>query len=556
MRRTILAVAALALVLSSSHRGAEAAGPVRSSMPNVPSISITGTSSPATSGGGIEWPDGQGLPTFARPRHLHVVDVLDAPGDEQMLYATLQGVINRRRPRIFLIQDPRENERGRFWLRHLDVPFTVHTKPSELLDRFGSEVRGSIVYDPEVPDTINLATTLAGLRRGVVATPDLADMLEARFGLPVLEDLRGRFTDAIDVYSWQYEHLWPRTTHRMLIGIPPLSEGEPFGALRDYAVANRAMVFWLDPNVAVQANLLERILSELEPNTPYLGWFAQDVAGEASGVQIASEHSVYVLPADWFKNMTVFSGRCCRNMPDRRVLATPPLENQIYVTFSFYDGDNLQYDEQSMRGIWDNPDRGEVPINWTISPLLWDAAPAILRYYRETASANDLLIAGVSGAGYASPTAWPDSTFHLFTEQSATYMDRAGMDIVWVANVVDGQHREMSEAEAQAYIDDVDPLGIMLTAWPSPIETTILNLSTPQSTVWVIASVAQAQEVIAASAVAWDGASPLFLSIGVSPWDMSPSDIVEIADSLGPEYTVVRADQYFELVREAFGLAS
>jgi hypothetical protein len=34
-------------------------------------------------------------------------------------------------------------------------------------------------------------------------------------------------------------------------------------------------------------------------------------------------------------------------------------------------------------------------------------------------------------------------------------------------------------------------------------------------------------------------------------WEMTPSDVVEIANSLGPEYTVVRADQYFELVREA-----
>ncbi len=520
--------------------------------PELRSISLPGTPSAvgAARTGGITWPDGQALPTFSRPHHLQVVDILSAPGDEQMLFATLQGVVNRQRPRIYLIQDSSEDKKGTFWLRHLDVPYTVHASPWSLLDRFGAKVRGTIVYDPAVPDTINLATTLAGLRRGVVATPKLADRLEADYGLPVLRDLRGRFTDAMDAYTWQYEYLWSQTTHRMLIGIPPQNDGESFGMLRDYAVANRAMVFWLDPTDAVERALFERILGDVEPNTPYLGWFAQDVAGESSGTQLASEHGVYVLAADWFKNMTVFSARCCRQMTDPEAPPTPPLEDRIFVTFTFSDGDNLQYDQQSMRGIWDSPDRGRVPMNWTISPLLWDAAPAILRYYRETATANDLLVAGASGAGYASPTPWPDATLHLFTEQTAKYMDRAGIDTVHVLNWVDGQLVEMSQAEAQAYIDDVGPVGIMLN-WGPGTETTILNGTTPQSTMRATGSVAEAQGAIAQLAAGWDGTSPLFLSIGINAWEMSPSDVVEIANSLGPEYTVVRADQYFELVREA-----
>jgi L-ascorbate metabolism protein UlaG (beta-lactamase superfamily) len=36
----------------------------------------------------------------------------------------------------------------------------------------------------------------------------------------------------------------------------------------------------------------------------------------------------------------------------------------------------------------------------------------------------------------------------------------------------------------------------------------------------------------------WDGASPLFLSIGINTWEMSPADVVRIADSLGPEFVV------------------
>src|SRR4029453_5562279 len=46
---------------------------------------------------------------------------------------------------------------------------------------------------------------------------------------------------------------------------------EPYGYLRDYAVANKAMVFWLDSNVPEQKALFEKILSDVKPGTPYLG---------------------------------------------------------------------------------------------------------------------------------------------------------------------------------------------------------------------------------------------------------------------------------------------
>jgi hypothetical protein len=179
----------------------------------------------------------------------------------------------------------------------------------------------------------------------------------------------------------------------------------------------------------------------------------------------------------------------------------------------------------------------------------------MLRYYRETATPNDLLAAGVSGAGYASPTPWPDGNFQPFAEQTGIYMDRADLDVLHVLNWVGGQQVAMSQAESQAFIDSVAPLGIQLN-WGAGTETTILNGTTPQSTVLATANVAQAQTAITQAAAGWNGTSPLFLSIGISGWDMSPSDVVEIANSLGPKFEVVRADQYFALVRKALGLST
>ncbi|HEX5949825.1 MAG TPA: discoidin domain-containing protein, partial [Actinomycetota bacterium] len=366
-------------------------------------------------------------------------------------------------------------------------------------------------------------------------------------GLPPIQDLRGRFTDAMDAYTWQYEELWPRTTHRMLVALPP-RQGQFFGGLRDYAVANRAMVYWLDPTDPVERGMYERILATVEPTTSFLGWFPQGGTGEWSGVELLSEHGVITFAADRFENMTVFSAPCCHELPDPPETPAPPLGDRIYVTFTFSDGDNLAYDQHTMRALWGDPARGRVPMNWTISPALWDAAPAILRYYRETAAENDLLIAGPSGLGYVYPTPWPDETFHLFTELTGRYMDRTGIDIAWTFNMVNGQPVEISRADAQAYGDDVDPLGMMLMYHPRGVE--IIG-GVPWSSTIGVSSVAEAEERIAERSAWWDHESPMFLSVYMIAWETSPSDVVQIADSLGPDYVVVRADRYFELIREA-----
>lgn len=160
------------------------------------------------------------------------------------------------------------------------------------------------------------------------------------------------------------------------------------------------------------------------------------------------------------------------------------------------------------------------------------------------------MIAGPSGAGYASPTPWPDDSFRQFTEMTARYMRRSGIETVWIADWVDGDSGRMSPAEAQRYIEDVRPSGIMLQAWWPSTEHTLLNGSTPQSILSVVGAVGWALRAIHDATAGWDGASPLFLSIGINTWEMSPADVVRIADSLGPEFVVVRAD-HFELMRQA-----
>ncbi|GIO13800.1 hypothetical protein J19TS2_33550 [Cohnella xylanilytica] len=641
----------------------------------------------------IQWPAHQALPSFARAERLDVANVREQPGDVKLLMTTLQGLVNREKPRIYLIQN--ENDP---WFENMSLPHTVYDSYLDLFNKYRKAVKGLIVYDPDVPDSINVATTLAGLKDAVVVSPEWADTLTAApYNLQVLDDLRGRFEGKLDAYQWQYDQLWSLTTHRMLIGLSPntsipippgipdtfdtiaeetrqlrdasnrdtyeydlssylgedavyvrfddsfpqdgwgpavhaisveadgqtiarfdtntpeeeaylydrqgskalpgadhrfadngnyfvyefkppadakkltisiemwnqfkVSVGnvrplsseqrEPYGYLRDYAVANKAMVFWLSTDVPEQRALFEKILSDVEPGTPYLGWFSNDFEGEAASVDLLSSYSVFTLAADWFHNMTVFSGTRPEKVKDRKLVKAKP-ENKIYVTFTFGEGDNLQYDENHMREIlWEDPARGQVPINWTSSPLLYDAAPAILNYYRQTATDNDLLVAGPSGAGYFSPHPWPETTFPDFLKKGYRYMKETGMTIPMVINREGTTDVPLTEEEAAAYGKYAKVPGILLAGGSFGIN---IVGGVPVSNQKGIGTVQDGKNALADAKAGWDGKSPLFLSVGVNAWGMRPSDVLAIAESLGPEYEVVAADRYFSLVRQAYGL--
>ncbi|MGO4538063.1 GxGYxYP domain-containing protein [Paenibacillus sp. 2TAB19] len=646
----------------------------------------------------ISWPTEQALPSFSKVKELDVADIYDAPGDIKLMLATLQGIVNRVEPRVYLLEN---KEEGKFtWLNDLDVKYKVRDDYWQIVRTYAKEINGVIVYDPKIPDSVNVATTLAGLKGAVVASPDLAKKLQAApYNLKVLDDLQGKFKDRLDAYTWQYENLWSQTTKRMIVGLSPqtsirlpdnqedlftllgqdttqerdgankkvydfdlsdslgdsdvylrfgdaftqdgwgaavhevtvkadgetiaqftagtaeeeaflydrdgsqVSEGqgghrfadngryfiykftppagakqltasvemwnqykvsvssvqpvsseqkEPYGYLRDYAVANKAMVFWLDSNIPEQRELFEKILSDVKPGTPYLGWFSNDVDGEFSGVEITSNHGVYVLAADWFSNLTVFSGTKA-NKPKPAAVKTPKLENKIYVTYTFSEGDNFQYNQHRMRILWDDPSRGKVPLNWTSSPLLYDAAPAMLNYFNETATANDQIIAGPSGAGYFYPNAWPAQSFSAFLKQSNSYMEKTGMTIPYVLNRIDSQNVPLDDAHAAAYMKEYNPAGMFLS-WEDHYGVELLGGKLPVSTIQGISTAQDGKTILDNAKAGWDGKSPKFVSLGLLAWSLTPSDIAELQASLGPEFAAVRADQYFSLIRSAYGL--
>jgi len=656
------------LLLSGAVAGASAV--------DLPAFSQTASTGTAP----LYWPPNQALPTFPAAYSLIAADLSLLDGNQQGLLVSLQGVVNRNRPRLYFYwgSDPTNVA----WLKSIGVPYTTTTDPLSLLQQYRSEISGAIIYDPEVPDTINLATTLAGIHGAVIASADLATL----YKLPTIEDLRGRFTTNLDVYRYGLKNVYPQATKRLITAIGPsnsqatpgvqwttllqvtqpvtdasnsgtytadltpfLAGGpsiyvryqdaysndgwgpsvsqvtvtadgnviasfqpgtpaeQPFlldpdssqissggwrfadggnyfiykftppagtktltlsttmwneyllsatstqpsyqvvnALFRDYIVATKAPVVWLDPNVEAEASLLTQILQTMQPDLPYLGWFPH--GDEMTGVTLCAQNSTVVVAADFFYNASVFSGVRAPVKAHQPAAPVPKLAKKIYLSLTMVEGDNIQYDQHRLRQIWDDPGRGQVPLGWSISVLLLDIAPSMLAYFQETQSVNDLLVAGPSGAGYTYPVMWPAATLPSYMQRSGRYMERTGMLSLFAYNRNNSTDVALSPQLVNLYKSNVPGLRGIIYNYESSSSASMID-GVPIATLMGVNDTQSGISALTSIAQSWDGTAPLFIAAGLESWNITPTDAKTLVNALGSDFEVVRPDVFFQLFR-------
>jgi hypothetical protein len=468
--------------------------------------------------------------------------------EDSILFTTLKGLVNKTQPRIYSYDTNTVNGEGKYtWLEDLNLNYSQVTDKNSMITKYRNEISGIVVYDDNYPDTINLATTIAGLSNGIVAAPSQVAMLtSAPYNLSILSDLRGQFNNKVQIYQYLYNNYWSSCTHRILVGLNPEAHK---GVIRDYALAIGAAVVWLDPNVPSENTLLRSFLSTMPENSAYMGWWTE----EGAGVMLASEYSVSTVASDWSTNLSVFAGMS-RAVSVKPVPAKPALQNKIYLTFIMSDGDNVQYMEHKMKEHWDNPDRGSVPIGWTVSPAALDVAPSLLDYYYDTATSNDCLISGPSGVGYTYPNYWPNQAgLDKFVRMTEDYNNRAGLRVITIWNTITGG---INTNVGESFANNAPSL-LGLTAMNGPGgQIDIYNNKLPSQRLNATYCYDQASlQMEVNNAIAnWNGTSPRFVAIQCEPWDVTPTMIKNVASTLNSNVAVVRTDNYFQLIREYNGL--
>jgi hypothetical protein len=479
---------------------------------------------------GIRWPAGQLLPSFSTPaRVLDCIDLGSADGAEVDLFASLEGIVNRTRPQIVCAN---RVEQAFAWLDIHKLSYHSISGYDAIL-KYRTNVTGLVVTDPDQPHTLNLATTMAGVNDELICDPRLlATLTNAPYNLPIVDDVRGRFADKVAVYRYLRSNCWSHCTHRIFAGMGPTLHGH----LRDYLVATKTATVWLGPDNPDDAEVLRSFVSDMTPlNGVYMGWWP----GEGDGLEWIAHYGIPVLASDFFCNATVFSG-VAQPIRVPKIPPPPPLENLVYVAMILSDGDNVQYMQHTMKIDWDNATRGTIPIGWTASPLAVDLDPMMLSYYWRTATTNDCLVSGPSGAGYAHINDWNPANLAAFARISAPYLERSGLRVITIWDRV-------TVPVAQAFATNCPSL-LGLTDQSGTYNDVNLGLRTIELTPTYTSTVGELVAGITNAAATWNGAAPLFIAAQSDVWNLGPAGLVQAARFLDPhKYKLVRPDQLFLL---------
>lgn len=528
------------------------------------------------------------LPAFQMPEHLEIYDIRRASYDGKLSITTMVGLINRPQPRIYLISD----DDDAFWLKEVFASVSQHTSPvvnedvlEVLLRTYRGSIQGLIIYDPDFMDSVNIATTLAGQRDGIVLSPAQVGTLQGPFDLPILADLRTyKWRTRLQAYRWAQQHLLRGASSRLVAGMHPTIAG----GLRSFLVATRTFVYWLDgrdflpdPRMGflTERCLMRQILRAFPPGTVHLGWFID----EGSGVALASKAAIPVLASDYYSNLEVWTSiqpavpyapqetgpGVHKSSPEAAesavrdvvvplvgAVATPaPNSRKVYVSFTMSEGDNLQYNQHRLAHLWRDPARGSIPIGWTTSPVLMQAAPSLAAYYVRTATPNDELIAGPSGAGYIFPSRWPDAQLSAYLQRTGQLMQSMNLKVLQVLDTnclhsigipipswLGGSGMALTNHQLQQrFAQALAPFGLhgLLSGTERSKPGWAVKGGVPvYQNMGLADSVNKAVKLIR-KAASTNRQRPLFLNVYVLAWTMTPSDLKKVMQELGSEYEVV-----------------
>lgn len=426
--------------------------------------------------------------------------------DEAIAAACMQGLANRHAPLVYLVcqDDPKHRsgkpgyddfgapiERPRatpwFWLDTMRAPGRwlsdrqVQQLSSfrQLFDLTKDYVKGFVIWDPAVPATVNVATTIAGVEDLMVLSPDLYEAFGKATGLPVKKDLRGMFDGSVtgsrkvDAYRWAIDHYLKkgRCSTRLVGNFNDAWQSRENGwttyALeRDRFVAEKAFCFELSPwdyfqpedepdaPLGLEKKTLLEIfetvytLAQGKNMTEFCGFFniRKLKKGEPVGVITEWEQVYLMSPYNFYQNTVtndVYNQTFHKWAPNEplkqgRPTQKLPLENKVYICMQVCDMDSTTPLYDTMVALWHDPRRGELPLAWGLNPNLSEIFPDLFRYYYDTRTANDYFCADASAAGYFNPSQIAAENWDTVQAHCSHWYRHADMTISGM--VLDGEH--------------------------------------------------------------------------------------------------------------------
>lgn len=338
------------------------------------------------------------------PEHLVVADVSRQSTDVNTLLVALQGIVNRNGPRLYLINQTNPLYYDEVWLTYMkDKGYTGEEEwikdPKDVLRRFRTEITGSIIYDPEIPGSINAAWMLAGLKNALPASDEVAKAWD----LPVVEDLRGKFKRNVDAYRYVYDNYWDRMNHFVLAWHHPR---DPAVGCRDSIVQWNVFTFWISAHAdeekgcdpIAEEEFVQEVLANTPGNVPVMGWMKwTDKLGveEYTGARMLSEYGKWIPGTGYSSNVSVHSAIQPKPGTFKQKFRTkrlgPQFEREkVYIATDVIDsGDAHWYFQFFQRKLWADPLRGSIPTGYCMNMTLCDTLPLVAQWYYENMTENE-----------------------------------------------------------------------------------------------------------------------------------------------------------------------
>ena len=195
---------------------------------------------------------------------------------------------------------------------------------------------------------------------------------------------------------------------------------------------------------------------------------------------------------------------------------------------------------------------GTPNIGTQISTYLAAHSPNSSQLFTIWGGANDLLVAGPSGAGYTYPVMWPASALPKFMQRSGAYMERTGMTTLFAYNRDNSTDVPLSTSLVNLYKSNIPGLKGIVYNYESTSQASIIG-GVPVATLLGVNDAPSGISELAAIAQSWTGTSPLFVAAGLESWNMMPSDAKTLVNSIGTQFEVVRPDVWFQLLLQSQG---
>ena len=492
-------------------------------------------------------------------QHLYVADARHLARDEKLLLASLQGIVNRTQPRIFVLW----NNDDVFCLDimqkqgHTGTPIAVDD-PFSLLATFRSSYHGAVISDPAIYESPCIAVDFAGLDDLLIATPALAE----QWKLPVREDLRGRFKSNADALRYARETLLPKLNPYLALCLdPPL-----LGSQVDDVIAARGMAFWVTGPLAqdkpgadekAEYKEIEATFAKMPLGGIVRGyWWDGDGMGlsEYPGVRLGSRFGKITTVSDYVGNYSVTSGVVLPNLKQKPQPPAPKLDaSKIYLSITMSDGDNLCTWNGFWRNYFNDPLHGTIPMGFGMGPTLIDLSPPLTQWFYENAAPTDEFLCDVSGVGYISPSDWgralkdEPAAFRQFYDWTQDYMKRLDMKTIRINDVGAAQIARVGAnlPETAFLMPDYGYVG------ERSYQELTYTLPTGQSVFRSVTHGPRAQEMADNIRTRVGESRPAFLNVFVFNWGSSLAETKQMLDLLGPEYVAVTPTQLQALYRQA-----